>query len=82
MEYYAVVKHHSVTGCWSLITATSLVSAKRQATKEFGKGYYGHIINLVEVPDGNDFAIGQGLLNDLPAHTKVIGSCTGWQFSR
>ena len=70
MKYYATVKHHSTISYWERIEgAKTLSGAKRIATRDYGKGYRGHVINVVEIPD--DF---KGHLNDIPAHTKIIGS--------
>jgi hypothetical protein len=74
MKYFATVKHHSVIGYWTEIEATSLTDAKRKATKDYGNGYHDHIINLVECENTPP----TGMLNDIPAHCKVIGSSEGW----
>lgn len=71
MGYYAVVTDHSVVNQWSeLIGAKSIVVAKRQATREYGNGYHGHVIHVVEC-DAIDLETGR--INDIPAYTKVIG---------
>lgn len=68
MKYYATVKHHSITGTWEELKATSLTAAKREATRMFGSGYIGHRIFLVEKP----CSYGENL-NNIPAWTKIIG---------
>lgn len=69
MTYFATVKHHSTVGYWEKLSAKTLAVAKREATKEFGGGYNDHVIHLVECSNEID----EQRLNDLPAHTKMIG---------
>lgn len=77
MKYYATVKHHSVVGYWDRLAAKTLTGAKRIATRDYGYGYHGHIICLVETQD--NFVPGvDGYLNDLPAYRRVIGD-SRWQ---
>ena len=70
MTYYATVKHHSIVGYWEKLNAKTLIGAKREATSKYGNGYIGHVIHLVECNSDVD----EQYLNDLPAHTKVIGA--------
>jgi len=78
MKYYATVKHHSVIGYWDRLDgAKTLSGAKRIATRDYGGGYIGHTIHVVEVPD--NFKTGEnGYLNDMPAHKKIIGENVWW----
>ena len=69
MKYYATVKHHSITGTWEELKATSLTAAKREATKMFGSGYIGHRIFLIERAETSKTS-----LNGIPAWTKTIGN--------
>lgn len=68
MKYYATLKHHSIIGYWAEIKATTLSDAKRKATMEYGKGYIGHVINLVECADKDADRV-----NDIPPYIKIIG---------
>lgn len=74
-KYYAVVTHNSVQNVWEEIKANSLTGAKRKASAEFGSGYTGHVINLVECNNGID----EKRLNDLPTYTKVTGLRSKWE---
>ncbi len=77
MTFYATVKHHSAVGYWEKIEAKDITAAKRMATKEYGNGYHGHVIHLVEADNVSQELIDMGYLNDLPAYTKAIGG-NGW----
>jgi len=74
MQFYATVKHHSIVGFWEKFEAKNMTAAKRVATKEYGGGYLGHVIYLVDADNVSDELADMGYLNDLPAYTKAIGS--------
>ncbi len=65
-RYYATVKHHSTRSNWAeLKGAKTLTGAKRMATREYGKGYHGHIIHVVGCTPG---ALESGYINDMHPH--------------
>ncbi len=80
MKFYATVKNHSVIGCWEEMKGVkTLTGAKRKATKEYGSGYHGHVIHVVECSPSE---LESGQINDLPSHTKAIGpASSGWRYN-
>lgn len=77
MKYYATVTGNNIIGRWEeLKKIKTLRAAKIAATKEYGKGYLGHVINLVECQDDE-----QDRLNDIIPYTKVISKTnSAWQY--
>ena len=67
MMFYMTIYHHSTMSRWYKCKAHSLRGAKREASREFGGGYIGHQIRVVEVPDGYGDEI-----NRLPYWRKTI----------
>ena len=72
MKYFATAKHHSTAGSWEELSAKTLTSAKREASKRLGGELQGSVIHLVECQNQID----EERLNDLPAHTKTVAAYT------
>jgi len=68
MTYYATVTSNNTIGSWAILTAITLLGAKRQANKVYGMGYLGDVIKVAALAEGEDV----GLLNDRVVYTHVI----------
>jgi hypothetical protein len=73
MKYYATVTHYSIVGVWYKLNATTEIGAKREAWKNEGSGYIGHVVHVIQADNFEDIHRGGG------SHwCREIGSGRGW----
>jgi len=68
MTYYATVTSNNTIGSWAILTAKTLLGAKREANKIYGMGYLGDVIKVAALAEGEE----TGRLNDRVVYTRVI----------
>ena len=67
MAFYATSKHHSQVGYWHKLNASTLSTAKREASKKYRGDMLGSVIHVVECGEQDIEHI-----NFFPACTKRI----------
>jgi hypothetical protein len=70
--YAATSMHRSAVGYWRHLRARTLIGAKREAVREYGDGFLGHLIVIGRVHDA-----GTERERIEPLCTRIIGE-TGW----